>query len=256
MLRWLRKTPPVPAVFLFLGGGGQKNKTEAADWICVFCLSGSTLPARRAAAITRMKRGRGDGGSRRGWGGWWWWRGGGRKHNNGPHYLCLEQEAEQWLRDGGGPSHTWGEVNTPPPSPRLSVPPPPTGGGGGVGLTCTPPAPRRSRAPGCTPGGTRLREGKERPSEFLPLPPFVRRKLRSCPAFLTFLLTPPPPPRGVPATVAAFSYLSCSWWSGWSSPPCTPAPPGGRTRSGRSSRPAGGTPCCTWGRSSARRSAP
>lgn len=33
-----------------------------------------------------------------GWGGFWGWR---RKHNNGPRYLCLEQEAEQWLRDGG-----------------------------------------------------------------------------------------------------------------------------------------------------------
>lgn len=112
--------------------------------------------------------GRGGGG-----GGVWGRR---RKHNNGPHYLCWEQEAEQWLRDGGGPSHPWGEVNTPPPTP-WPLPSPP------LARTPTPPPPdspalsRRGAGPvfraASRPADGCGRKRASFPAEFLPLPPFV-----------------------------------------------------------------------------------
>lgn len=127
MLMWLRRTPGC----FFLGRGVselQSKRTKRKR------LTGFLVPpewihpaSEAAAAITRMKRGRGDGGSRRGGGVW-----GRRRNNNGPRYLCLEQEAEQWLRDGGGPSHPWGEVKTPPPTlwplPRTHASPSPPDG--------------------------------------------------------------------------------------------------------------------------------
>lgn len=108
---------------------------------------------------------------------------------------------------------------------------------------------------------------RQPPAGFLSFPPFVRTRLPQPTAEALKVSHIPDIPRAKKKKPASFQrvsaepsglfvYLSCSSPSGWSSPPCTLCSPAGRTRSGRSSRRGGGTLCCTWGRSSARHSAP
>lgn len=104
------------------------------------------------------------------------------------------------------------------------------------------------------------------PAEFLSFPPFVRTglcqpaaealKVSHIPEIPPTQTPGEPPARFRQAKRRLFVYLFCSSPSGWSSPPCTLCSRAGRTRNGRSSRRGGGTPCCTWSRSSARHSAP